>query len=94
MERRQTDRPCMTETLKRAAVWGSAAKDASTSDDATDAAADVEDMGARLLLDALDVPAVINEMAAQTLVLSIDRCTKNYYVHRDRDTLEWRRIPW
>ena len=77
-------------------MWGSAAKDASTSDDVAAAAAadDVEDMGARLLLDALDVPAVINEMAAQTLVLSIDRCTKNYYVHRDRDTLEWRRIPW
>ena len=33
-------------------------------------------------------------MAAQTLVLSVDRCTKNYYIHRDSDTLEWRRIPW
>jgi spore coat protein CotH len=62
---------------------------------AVDANEDVtDDVGARLLLDALDVPAVINEMAAQTLVLSIDRCTKNYYVHRDRKTLEWSRIPW
>jgi hypothetical protein len=37
---------------------------------------------------------VINEMAVQTIVLSTDRCTKNYYMHQDRNTREWRRIPW
>ena len=56
--------------------------------------ADPRDIGDALLMDALDVPAILNEMAAQTLVLSVDRCAKNYFVTRDRDTLEWRRLPW
>ena len=49
---------------------------------------------ARILYDVLSLPEVINEMAAQTLVLSADRCAKNYYMHRDRGTGEWRRLPW
>ena len=85
----------LTATLERAAVWGAAAAVRRAADAADgDSDIDDDDLGARLLLDALDIPAVINEMAAQTLVLSTDRCTKNYYVHRDRKTLEWRRIPW
>ena len=32
---------------------------------------------------------VINEMAAQTLVLNMDRCTKNFYVYRNPDTKQW-----
>jgi hypothetical protein len=47
-----------------------------------------------LLYDVLSIPEIINEMAAQTIVLSADRCTKNYYMHRDRTTGEWRRLPW
>jgi len=47
-----------------------------------------------LLFDTLNVPAVVNEMATQALVLNNDRCTKNYYMHFDRGTREWQRIPW
>ena len=32
-------------------------------------------------------------MAAQTLILGADRCTKNYYMHKDW-TGEWSRLPW
>ena len=32
---------------------------------------------------------VINEMAAQTLVLNMDRCTKNFYVYREPGTQRW-----
>lgn len=49
---------------------------------------------AHILYDILSLPEIINEMAAQTLVLSADRCAKNYYMHRDRGTGEWRRLPW
>lgn len=64
----------LTKTLERAAAWGAAANAGKVAADGKD------DVGARLLLDVLDIPAVINEMAAQTLVLSVDRCTKNYYM--------------
>jgi hypothetical protein len=37
---------------------------------------------------------VINEMAGQTVMLHQDRCTKNYYMHRDTRTNLWSRIPW
>ena len=48
---------------------------------------------AYLLFDHLNLPSLVNEMAAQTLMLGADRCTKNYYMHRDW-TGEWTRIPW
>ena len=32
---------------------------------------------------------VINEMAAQTLVLNMDRCTKNFYVYQEPETKRW-----
>jgi len=48
---------------------------------------------AHLLYDTLNLPALINEMAAQTLILGADRCTKNYYMHKDW-TGEWSRLPW
>ena len=51
------------------------------------------DGSAYLLYDTLNLPALINEMAAQTLILGADRCTKNYYMHKDW-TGEWSRLPW
>ena len=48
---------------------------------------------AYLLYDHTNLPALVNEMAAQTLMLGADRCTKNYYMHKDW-TGEWSRIPW
>jgi len=48
---------------------------------------------AYLLYEHLSLPSLVNEMAASTLMLSADRCTKNYYMHRDW-TGEWSRIPW
>ena len=42
----------------------------------------------------VDVDRVTREMAAQTAMLHQDRCTKNYYVHRDVATGKWFRIPW
>lgn len=42
----------------------------------------------------VDVDRVTREMAAQTAMLHQDRCTKNYYVHRDVASGKWSRIPW
>ena len=42
----------------------------------------------------LDVPAIVNEMAAQTLLNHQDRCTKNSFMFRDPVTTLWSRIPW
>jgi hypothetical protein len=44
------------------------------------------------VFDALNVPAVINENAVQTLLLNQDRCTKNFLVYYNPDTKEW--IRW
>lgn len=41
------------------------------------------------VFDALNVPAVINENAVQTLLLNQDRCTKNFLVYYNPDTKEW-----
>lgn len=46
------------------------------------------------LLQGLDLPSIINQMAAQTLVLNMDRCTKNFFVHLDNSSSRWRMIPW
>ena len=46
------------------------------------------------LFDRINLPQVINEMAAQTAVLNQDRCTKNYFLLRDSRTEEWMRLPW
>lgn len=42
----------------------------------------------------LDLPRVINEMASQTVLNNMDRCTKNFYMYRNPHTLEWVRLPW
>uniref|UniRef100_A0A7S3UDE1 LTD domain-containing protein n=1 Tax=Picocystis salinarum TaxID=88271 RepID=A0A7S3UDE1_9CHLO len=46
------------------------------------------------LYDHLNIPAVLNEMAAQTLILNHDRCSKNYFLYHDFATQEWQRLPW
>lgn len=46
------------------------------------------------LYDRLNIPAILNEMAAQTLILNHDRCSKNYFLYHDFETQEWQRIPW
>jgi len=52
-------------------------------------------LGRRLfVMDALDLPAVVNEAAAQTVLGNMDRCTKNFYVHVHSATRQWRRFPW
>ncbi len=43
----------------------------------------------KYLFDALNIPAVINEMAVQTLLANMDRCTKNFYIYQHPQTLEW-----
>ena len=37
---------------------------------------------------------VINEMAMQTVMLNIDRCTKNFVTYLNPDSLQWTRFPW
>jgi spore coat protein CotH len=39
----------------------------------------------------LNIPAVINEAAIQTLLNNMDRCTKNFYVYYNPETAEWMR---
>ena len=42
----------------------------------------------------VSIPEVINEMAAQNLIINQDRLTKNYYVYYDPQLEEWMRLPW
>jgi hypothetical protein len=46
------------------------------------------------LLDSANLPAIVNEAAAQTVLGNMDRCTKNFYVYRDPRSLQWYRFPW
>lgn len=46
------------------------------------------------IMDHVNLPAMINEMAGQSLIRNADRLTKNYYVYRDPTTDLWQRIPW
>jgi hypothetical protein len=45
----------------------------------------------RFVFDALNVPALVNELAAQALLVNQDRCTKNFYLVYDNTTAEWSR---
>ncbi|KAL4425868.1 hypothetical protein ABPG75_009884 [Micractinium tetrahymenae] len=38
--------------------------------------------------------AVINHMAAETVVLNQDRCTKNFYIYLDPTSSQWSMLPW
>ncbi len=44
--------------------------------------------------DNVDIPQVINYMAAQCIMTNHDRLTKNYHVYREPDTLLWHLMPW
>lgn len=44
--------------------------------------------------DNLDLPKVVNYMAAMTILLNQDRCTKNFYVYKDPRTEQWSVLPW
>lgn len=66
---------------------------------------DLQDLidGARLgrqarkeyFFDNVDIPGVVNFLAAMVPVANIDCCHKNYYVYRDtNDTGEWTFLPW
>ncbi|KAK9829605.1 hypothetical protein WJX72_006837 [[Myrmecia] bisecta] len=45
------------------------------------------------LMDNVNLPVVVNHMAAETLLLNQDRCTKNYLMFYDPDTREWSHLP-
>ncbi|GAX75136.1 hypothetical protein CEUSTIGMA_g2580.t1 [Chlamydomonas eustigma] len=57
-------------------------------------AGDGSETRTKYLMDYVDIPEVINEMAAQTVVLNMDRCTKNFYVYLNPSTQQWMRFPW
>lgn len=40
------------------------------------------------------LPKVINYLAAQTLILNQDRCTKNFMVYLDKSTDQWNMLAW
>ncbi|MCK4997924.1 MAG: lamin tail domain-containing protein, partial [Anaerohalosphaera sp.] len=46
------------------------------------------------VFDNVDLPQVINYMAAQCVMTNHDRLTKNYHVYREPDTLLWHLMPW
>eukprot|EP01025_Chloroclados_australasicus_P013026 TRINITY_DN1620_c0_g1_i5.p1 TRINITY_DN1620_c0_g1~~TRINITY_DN1620_c0_g1_i5.p1 ORF type:complete len:1023 (+),score=138.19 TRINITY_DN1620_c0_g1_i5:371-3439(+) len=46
------------------------------------------------VIDHVNLPQIVNEMAIQTMLLNMDRCTKNFYVYFDVINQEWYRIPW
>ena len=48
----------------------------------------------QFLFQAFNLPSIINQMAAQTLVLNMDRCTKNFFLHLDPLSSRWTMIPW
>ena len=55
------------------------------------------DAGARAayLFDHLNLPQVINYLAAKTLIRDVDSVRKNFYFHRDTDgSGEWSMLPW
>ena len=46
------------------------------------------------VMDHVNLPQVINEMAAHSTMINHDRLPKNYYMYRNPETLEWYRFPW
>lgn len=47
------------------------------------------------LYDNLDLPEMVNFLAAKIVTADIDCCFKNYYLYRDSDrTGEWQAMPW
>ncbi len=46
------------------------------------------------VMDNVNLPQIINEMAAHSVMIHHDRLPKNYYMYRNPETLEWHRFPW
>ena len=46
------------------------------------------------LFDAVLLPKTINYMAAMTLLLNQDRCTKNFEIYYDPSAQQWAMLPW
>ena len=46
------------------------------------------------IMDNVNLPALVNAMAGQSVLRNHDRLTKNYYLYRDPTTDLWERIPW
>ena len=46
------------------------------------------------IMDNVNLPALVNAMAGQSVLRNHDRLTKNYYLYRDPQTDLWERIPW
>lgn len=49
---------------------------------------------AKYIFDNVNLPKVVNSMAAQTILLNQDRCTKNFYVYQDPSSGQWTMLPW
>ncbi len=50
---------------------------------------------ANWMFDNLDIPEVVNFLAAKVITADVDCCHKNYYFYRDTDgTGEWQMLPW
>ncbi|GIL43793.1 hypothetical protein Vafri_1405 [Volvox africanus] len=48
----------------------------------------------KYIYDHVNLPQVINDMAAQAIVNNMDRCTKNFFTYLNPDTDEWYMLPW
>ncbi|GLC41440.1 hypothetical protein PLESTM_001196100 [Pleodorina starrii] len=48
----------------------------------------------KYIFDYVNLPQVINNMAAQTIINNMDRCTKNFFMYLNPDTDEWYMLPW
>jgi hypothetical protein len=47
------------------------------------------------MFDNLDLPEMVNFLAAKMITADVDCCHKNYYLYRDSEgTLEWQSMPW
>jgi len=51
--------------------------------------------GQTFMFDNMDVPEMVNFLAAKIITADVDCCWKNYYLYRDSDgTGEWKAFPW
>ncbi|KAJ9525243.1 hypothetical protein QJQ45_020774, partial [Haematococcus lacustris] len=48
----------------------------------------------RFVVDALDIPQVVNVMAAAVIINNQDRCTKNFFLYLNPVTNQWLFLPW
>ncbi|KXZ50273.1 hypothetical protein GPECTOR_17g912 [Gonium pectorale] len=48
----------------------------------------------KFVFDALNLPQIINNLAAQAVVNNMDRCTKNFFMYMHPGSREWYMLPW